>query len=57
MTLLPPELRDTVALVLGEELTQGQAGAVLGLSEGTIAWRMSEVKKRLRVQWKKEAQA
>jgi RNA polymerase sigma-70 factor, ECF subfamily len=57
MTGLPAELRDTVALVLGEELTQAEAGAVLGLSEGTIAWRMSEVKKRLRVQWKKEAQA
>ena len=48
MTRLPPELRDTVALVLGEEMTQGEAAAVLGLSEGTIAWRMSEVKKKLR---------
>ena len=45
---LPPELRDTVALVLGEEMTQAEAASVLGLSEGTIAWRMSEVKKRLR---------
>lgn len=48
MTQLPPELRDTVALVLGEDMTQAEAGHVLGLSEGTIAWRMSEVKKRLR---------
>lgn len=48
LSRLPPELRDTVALVLGEELTQAQAGEVLGVSEGTIAWRMSEVKKRLR---------
>lgn len=48
MTRLPPELRDTVALVLGEEMTQAEAASVLGLSEGTIAWRMSEVKKRLR---------
>jgi RNA polymerase sigma-70 factor, ECF subfamily len=48
MSRLPPELRDTVALVLGEEMTQGEAAAVLGLSEGTIAWRMSEVKKKLR---------
>ena len=48
MTRLSPELRDTVALVLGEELTQAQAAAVLGMSEGTIAWRMSEVKKRLK---------
>lgn len=48
MTALPGELRDTVALVLGEDLTQAEAGQVLGLSEGTIAWRMSEVKKHLR---------
>lgn len=48
MTRLPPDLRDTVALVLGEDLTQAEAARVLGLSEGTIAWRMSEVKKRLR---------
>ncbi|NPD14643.1 RNA polymerase sigma factor [Xinfangfangia sp. D13-10-4-6] len=49
MAQLAPELRDTLALVLGEELTQAQAAEVLGVSEGTIAWRMSEVKKRLRV--------
>lgn len=48
MTRLPPELRDTVALIFGEDLTQAEAGTVLGLSEGTIAWRMAEVKKRLR---------
>ena len=48
MTQLSPELRDTVALVLGEEITQAEAGGVLGVSEGTIAWRMSAVKKRLR---------
>lgn len=45
---LPDDLRDTVALILGEELTQAEAATVLGLSEGTVAWRMSEVKKRLR---------
>ena len=48
MTRLPPDLRDTVALVLGEDMTQAEAARVLGLSEGTVAWRMSEVKKRLR---------
>ncbi len=45
---LSPELRDTIALTLGEELSQKDAAEVLGLSEGTVAWRMSEVKKRLR---------
>lgn len=48
MARLSPELRETVALVLGEEMTQAEAAQVLGLSEGTVAWRMSEVKKRLR---------
>ena len=48
MTRLPPDLRDTLALTLGEDLTQSEAAAILGLSEGTIAWRMSEVKKHLR---------
>ena len=48
MQRLTPALRDTVALVLGEELTQAEAGEILGLSEGTVAWRMSDVKKRLR---------
>ena len=48
MAQLPQDLRDTVALTLGEDLTQGEAAAVLGISEGRVAWRMSEVKKRLR---------
>lgn len=55
MTRLSVELRDTVALVLGEEMTQAEAGTVLGVSEGTIAWRMSEVKKRLRAMAAEEA--
>ena len=55
MQRLSPELRDTVALVLGEELTQAQAGEVLGVSEGTVAWRMSDVKKRLRAMAAEEA--
>ncbi len=55
MSRLSPDLRDTVALVLGEEMTQAEAGQVLGVSEGTIAWRMSEVKKRLRALAAREA--
>ena len=55
MTRLSPELRDTVALVLGEDMTQAEAGLVLGVSEGTVAWRMSEVKKRLRALAAEEA--
>ncbi|MCB2109689.1 MAG: RNA polymerase sigma factor [Defluviimonas sp.] len=48
MAGLAPELRDAVALTLGEDLSQKEAAEVLGISEGTVAWRMSEVKKRLR---------
>lgn len=54
MTALPDDLRDTVALTLGEELTQAQAAEILGISEGTVAWRMSEVKKRLKDIFEKE---
>jgi RNA polymerase sigma-70 factor (ECF subfamily) len=55
MAKLSSELRDTVALVLGEEMTQAEAGVVLGVSEGTIAWRMSDVKKRLRAMAREDA--
>lgn len=48
MTQLNPELRQTVAIVLGEDMTHAEAARVLDVSEGTISWRMSEVKKALR---------
>lgn len=54
MQALPSELRETVALTLGEELTQREAADILGLSEGTIAWRMSEVKRCLRAHAEQE---
>ena len=57
MSTLPEDLRDTVALTLGEELTQAETAQVLGLSEGTIAWRMAQVKHHLRVLHQKEEQA
>ena len=52
---LGPALRETVALVLGEELTQREAAGVLDVSEGTVAWRMSEVKRLLRTMARDEA--
>lgn len=54
MTRLPPDLRDTVALTLGEEMTHAEAAAVLGVSEGTVSWRLSEVRKRLRAMAEEE---
>ena len=46
MRALPEDLRDTLALVL-DDLTPRDAGEVLGISEGTVSWRVSEAKKRL----------
>ncbi len=47
MQALNDELRDTLALVL-DGMTHAEAGEVLEVSAGTISWRMSEAKKRLR---------
>lgn len=55
MAKLPPHLSETAALVVGEGLSHAQAGAVLDVSEGTVSWRMSELKKALRVLAKEEA--
>lgn len=48
MARLSDDLRETALLVVGEALSHAQAGEVLGLSEGTVSWRMSELKKALR---------
>ena len=47
MAALPPDLRDTLALIM-DDMTHAEAGEVLGVSEGTISWRLSEARKRLR---------
>lgn len=44
---LPEDLRNTLALVL-DDMTHAQVAEVLEVSEGTISWRISEAKKRLR---------
>lgn len=47
MGQLNDDLRDTLALVL-DDMTHAQAADILGVSEGTISWRISEGKKALR---------
>ncbi|WP_333715019.1 RNA polymerase sigma factor [Yoonia sp.] len=47
MTALPDALRDTLALTL-DDVTHAEAAEILGVSEGTISWRISEAKKALR---------
>jgi RNA polymerase sigma-70 factor (ECF subfamily) len=44
---LDPALKETALLVLAEEMSHAEAGAVLGVKESTVSWRMHEVKKRL----------
>ena len=55
MRALPDDLRDTLALVL-DDATHEQAAEVLGISPGTVSWRISEAKKRLRALREREDQ-
>ncbi len=48
LATLSDDLRETAALTLGEEMNFAQAAEVLGVAEGTVAWRMSEIRKRLK---------
>ena len=53
MRTLPDDLRDTLALVL-DDVTHAEAASILGISEGTVSWRISEAKKHLRALRAKE---
>jgi len=55
LATLRDDWRETAALVVGEGLTQVEAGEALGISEGTVAWRMTEVKKALTASAEAEA--
>lgn len=44
---LKPAYRETVVLVAGQQLTHAEAGAILEISESTVAWRMHEVRRIL----------
>ena len=48
LATLSAELRETAVLVLQEGLSHAEAGAVLGVKESTISWRMHEMRKRLK---------
>lgn len=42
---LKPAYRDTAILVVGQQLTHGEAAVILGVAEATISWRMREVRR------------
>ena len=45
---LEAPLKETVLLVVDEELSHRDAAEILGVAETTVSWRMHEVKKRLK---------
>ena len=47
MGALPETLRDTLALTL-DDITHAEAAEILGVSEGTVSWRISQARKALR---------
>ena len=47
MQALPADLRETLVLVL-EPLSHSEVAQIQGISEGTVSWRMSEIRKRLK---------
>ena len=44
---LKPVFRETVILVVGQQLTHAEAAELLGVAESTVSWRMHEVRKIL----------
>src|SRR3954468_1810487 len=44
---LKPPYRDAAVLVAGQQLTHGEAAAILGIAEATVSWRMHEVRRLL----------
>jgi RNA polymerase sigma-70 factor (ECF subfamily) len=44
---LPADMRTTVILVSLQGMSHGEAGVIQKVSEGTIAWRMHEARRRL----------
>lgn len=53
---LSDDLRATAMLVVGEGLSYSEVAGILNLSEGTISWRMSEVRKIIKEIAKTEGQ-
>lgn len=42
---LKPAYRDAAILVVGQQLSHGEAATILGIAESTVSWRMHEVRR------------
>jgi len=54
LSRLDPRLRETVVLVVGEDMSHGDAADALGIAESTVSWRMHEARRRLSARALKE---
>ena len=45
---LEPSLRETVLLILGEDLSHAEAARILGCAESTVSWRLHVARKQLK---------
>ena len=46
---LPPQQRDAVLLIYGEDMSHAEAALIMGCSEKTVSWHVHEAKKKLRI--------
>jgi RNA polymerase sigma-70 factor (ECF subfamily) len=51
---LDPVLRETIVLVVGEDMSHLEAAHALGVAESTVSWRMHEARRRLAARALKE---
>lgn len=46
---LPPQQRDAVLLIYGEDMSHAAAALIMGCSEKTVSWHVHEAKKKLKI--------
>jgi RNA polymerase sigma-70 factor, ECF subfamily len=46
---LPPQQRDAVLLIYGEDMSHAEAAHIMGCRESTVSWHVHEAKKKLKV--------
>lgn len=54
LSRLDPATRETIVLVIGEDMTHREAAQALGVAESTVSWRMHEARRTLSLRSLKE---